>query len=512
MKNILLALFGGLLLAFSWPDLGFSPIVFFAFVPLLIIEKGSNNIRKVFLFSFFSFLIFNVITTYWVWNSTPAGSIVAFLVNASLMATTFTIYSAIKRSNNNYSSNITFIVCWLTFEYLHLNWDLSWPWLTIGNVFAKDPHLVQWYEYTGVLGGSLWILLINIIIFDLVFLKYKKRIFQLLFFLIVPILTSLYIYYKKFEIKNNDKLNILIVQPNIDPYTEKFNIGYKDQLNEFVELSKKYLTDEIDLLIGPETALQEDIWENRINSTFSIKTFRELQIQYPNLNILVGASTYKLFEKNEEKSSTARQIRGEDIFYDAYNSAVFISSKGNIEIYHKTKLVPGAEKMPFSKTLDFLSQLMLDLGGISGSLGSSNNIERFQLDDFKIKPLICYESVYGDINNGITDLIAIITNDGWWGNTLGHRQHLNYSRLRAIEQRKNIVRSANTGISAVIDQKGNIVSTIGWDQKSCLTASLSINTTTTFYSKYGDYIGRLSCFIAVILILMLFVKTINKDS
>ena len=235
-----------------------------------------------------------------------------------------------------------------------------------------------------------------------------------------------------------------------------------------------------------------------------------MQIQYPNLNILVGASTFKLFKKNEEKSSTARQIRGEDIFYDAYNSAIFISSKGNIEIYHKTKLVPGAEKMPFPKILDFLSELMLDLGGISGSLGSSNNIERFQLDDFKIKPLICYESVYGDINNGITDLIAIITNDGWWGNTLGYRQHLNYARLRAIEQRKNIVRSANTGISALIDQKGNVISEIGWDQKSCLIASLSINKNRTFYSKYGDYIGRLACFVSVALLLMLCVKTVKK--
>ena len=332
----------------------------------------------------------------------------------------------------------------------------------------------------------------------------------MLIFLIVPILTSLYIYYKNFDIKSNDNLNILIVQPNIDPYTEKFNIEYKDQLNEFIELSKKYLNNEIDLLIGPETALQEDIWENRINSTFSIKTFRELQIQYPNLNILVGASTYKLFAKNEEKSSTARQIRGEDIFYDAYNSAIFISSKRKIEIYHKTKLVPGAEKMPFPKMLDFLSDLMLDLGGISGSLGSSNNIERFQLDNLSIKPLICYESVYGDINNGITDLIAIITNDGWWGNTLGYRQHLNYSRLRAIEQRKSIIRAANTGISAVIDQRGNIVSTIEWDKKSCLISEVATNKNRTFYSKYGDYIGRLACFIAVILILMLFVKIVKK--
>ena len=148
MKNILLTLLSGLLFAFSWPDLGYTAIIFFAFIPLFVIEKDSNNLKQVFLCSFFSFCIFNVITTYWIWNSTPVGSIIAFFVNSLLMAATFTIYSAIKRNNNNYSSNITFIVCWLTFEYMHLNWDLSWPWLTFGNVFAKNPHIVQWYEYT----------------------------------------------------------------------------------------------------------------------------------------------------------------------------------------------------------------------------------------------------------------------------------------------------------------------------------------------------------------------------
>ena len=512
MKKILLALFSGLLLAFSWPDLGFSPIIFFAFLPLLLLENNSSNSKQFFLYALFSFLIFNMLTTYWVWNSTPVGSVVAFFINSLLMASAVTLYSIIKRRNNNRSPYIYFIVCWISFEYLHLNWDLSWPWLTIGNVFAKDPYLVQWYEYTGVLGGSLWVLLVNMLLFEFIVLKKKQRIYFLLFFLISPILISLYIDNKTDNIKNDTQLNVLIVQPNIDPYTEKFNIGYKQQLKEFINLAKKCLNEEINLLVGPETALQEDIWENRINSTYSVNQFRDLQRQYPNLNILVGASTYSLFEENEKKSSTARKIRGQNIFYDAYNSAIFIPKIGNVKIYHKTKLVPGAEKMPFPKVLDFLADLMLDLGGVSGSLGSDNTIDRFKLDTLSIKPLICYESVYSEINNGVTDLIAVITNDGWWGNTLGYRQHLSYSRLRAIEQRKNIIRSANTGVSAMVDQKGNIVSTIGWDQKSCLTASLSINTTKTFYSKYGDYIGRLACFIAVILILMLFVKTVKKES
>ncbi len=513
MRKLFLSVLSGLLLAFAWLDLGFSTIIFFAFLPLLYLEYYSKNLKQVFFYSLFSFFIFNILTTYWVWNSTPVGSIFAFLINSVLMSSSFSIYSIIRRGNNNSRSlYIYFIVSWIAFEYLHLNWDLSWPWLTIGNVFSNAPYLVQWYEYTGVLGGSLWVLLINMLFFDIFLLKNKQRIYFLALFIITPILFSIYSFNKVYDDEKTTQLNVLIVQPNIDPYSEKFNLGYKEQLYEFIDLSKKYLNENIDLMIGPETALQEDIWENKINSSYSVEAFRVLQEDYPNLNILIGSSTYKLFEKNEKKSSTSRKIIGENIFYDAYNSAIFIPSYGDVRIYHKTKLVPGAEKMPFPKIFDGLANLILDFGGVSGSLGSDNEIDRFKIDSLSIKPLICYESVYGDINNGFTDLIAVITNDGWWGNTLGYRQHLSYSRLRAIEQRKNIVRSANTGVSAVIDQKGNIINSIGWDKKSALIANLTINKTTTFYSKYGDYIGRLACFIAVILLLMLFVKIVKAEN
>ena len=124
-------------------------------------------------------------------------------------------------------------------------------------------------------------------------------------------------------------------------------------------------------------------------------TFRNLQEEFPNLNILVGASTYKLFKEGEELSETAREIRNQNVFYDAYNSAIFIPDSGEIQVYHKTKLVPGAEKMPFPKVLDKLGGLMINLGGIQGSLGSENENYPFEINGKVIKPLICYESIYG---------------------------------------------------------------------------------------------------------------------
>ena len=509
MRKLFLAVLSGLLLAFSWPEIGVFPILFFAFVPLLVLEdelQNSNENKKgrtIFCLSFLAFFIFNAITTYWVYHATVFGAIAAFIVNAILMATAFYSFHKIKRNIKKNLGYLAFIVVWISFEYLHLNWELSWPWLTLGNGFANATYLVQWYEFTGILGGSLLVLLMNILLFKL---SKKKTLKATLLPFSLLILSLLFSYNLIPDIKHEEQLTVLIVQPNIDPYTDKFNVGYKKQLDDFIALAKTELSQETELLVGPETALLEEIWENRIDATYSVRAFRELQKEFPNLNILVGASTYKMFSHGEQKTATAREIHNENIFFDAYNSAVFIPDSSKVLVYHKTKLVPGVEKMPYPNVFDKLAALAVDLGGVSGSLGSENKGHQFVMEDKIITPLICYESIYGDLKKGKTNLIAIITNDGWWKNTAGYRQHFAYARLRAIEQRKTIIRSANTGISGVIDTKGEIVQITKWNEKDCLSSIVSLNNEETFYYKFGDYIGRLSVFVAALLLIVAFVK------
>ena len=509
MKNLFLAILSGLLLSFSWPEIGVFPILFFAFVPLLILEDELQNSnenkkgRKIFWLSFFAFFIFNVITTYWVYHATPLGAIAAFFVNAVLMATAFYFFHKVKTASKNRLGYFSFIVLWISMEYLNLNWELSWPWLILGNGFSNIPDIVQWYEFTGFLGGSFWVLLMNVLIFKLVQTKNVKAIVLPCLLLILPLLFSFFLIPNT---TNEEQLEVLILQPNVDPYTDKFNVGYEKQLDEFITLAKTKLSEETQLLVGPETALLEEIWENKFEATYSVRKFRELQKQFPKLNIIVGASTYKMFGHGEQKTTTARQIRNENIFYDAYNSAIFIPNGDSVKVYHKTKLVPGVEKMPFPNVLDKLAELVVDLGGMSGSLGKENTIQNFLINDQNIRPLICYESIYGEMNYKGSDLIAIITNDGWWKNSAGYRQHFSYASLRAIEQRKTIVRSANTGISGVIDAKGKILQKTKWDEKICITANINFNPQTTFYSQFGNYIGRISIFISILLLTITFVK------
>ena len=507
MKKLLAAVSSGLLLAFSWTSIGVFPLIFFAFLPLLMLEERAEKGKSVFGYGFLTFLIFNLITTYWVWHATAIGSIVAFLLNSLLMAFAFYVFHKIKKATKPRLGYLAFIVCWLSFEYLHLNWDLSWPWLMLGNVFANVPSIVQWYEYTGVLGGSLWVLLVNILVIKAWNANSGIQKWISPFILVVfPVLLSFYLGATKNLIIEKSKHEIVIVQPNVDPYTDKFNVGYEQQLADFIALAKTKITLNTALLIGPETGLQEGIWENKLEATYSVRAFRELQKQFTNLNILVGASTYKMFGHGEKKTETARQIRNEHVFYDAYNSAIFIPDSGKVQVYHKTKLVPGAEKTPFPKLLDKLAGLMLDLGGTSGSLGTENKVHQFKVNQMNVQPLICYESIYGDLQKGNTNLIAIITNDGWWKNTAGYKQHFAYARLRAIEQRKMIVRSANTGVSGVINTNGEVLECRNWDEVICIATDVQLNNETTFYSKFGDYIGRLSVFVAFMLMITSFVK------
>jgi apolipoprotein N-acyltransferase len=176
---------------------------------------------------------------------------------------------------------------------------------------------------------------------------------------------------------------------------------------------------------------------------------------------------------------------------------------GNIQSYHKSKLVPGVEKMPWPALFKYVEKFAIDLGGISGSLGMQDEREAFFTPDkkFAAGPIVCYESVYGQyvgeyVKKG-ANFLAIITNDGWWGDTPGYKQHLKYGALRAIETRRSIVRSANTGITATINQKGEIENKTSWWKEDAIKASINVNDHITFYTRFGDYLGLLAIFTSI---------------
>ncbi len=499
----------------SFPFTGsLSFLVFISWVPLLVVENSilSRNYKsgKIFIHAYLTFFIYNVGTTWWIYFASPGGAYLAFILNSLLMALTFYFYHLVRKKINSKWSLAFLLILWVGFEHLHYHWELSWPWLTLGNVFSRNPEIVQWYEFTGVMGGSIWILLINFLVFSVVsnwlksgeilFRNQLTRILAVILILVVPVITSWIIFNQYTE--NVKPTEIVVVQPNIDPYNEKFISNSEDQIQKMLDIALKKKSPKTEFVLFPETAISNSFDENNINHVSSIKLIRKFLKENPTIHLFTGASTYSFFDK--KNSIASRLIPETNEYIEFYNSSIGIDS-ANSQIIHKSKLVLGVEKIPFSEWLPFLEKLSIENGGTAGTLGQEKEPRVITVDAMKYAPIVCYESIYGEfIGNQVkkgAELLFIVTNDGWWNDTPGYKQHNSFACLRAIETRRSVARSANTGISSFINQKGEVLQHTKWWKEAGIVTTLNRNSKQTTYTNYGDIFYRFCSYLAVILVL-----------
>ncbi len=481
------------------------PLIFVALVPLLMAAEKTKTAAGFFGVSFWGLLVWNTGTTWWMWNSTDVGTIAAIMFNSMLMTFPWWGYFHLKKKGKiaGYFSLIAF---WMCFEYIHHNWQLSWPWLTVGNVFAAYPDTVQWYEYTGVQGGTLWVMLMNILVYE-TWLSYqqknlpKKLIWAIVIGLTFPLLISYFV--KPVLPREVNQANLVIVQPNVDPYG-KFNAGTgAEQIQSLLNLTKEAIDSNTRMVLWPETAMSIADWQNNISYNPYYQPVFAFSKEHPEISLVSGIETFKNY--GPTKATPTARAGGDGSYYDAFNAAVHIQNGQPISFYNKSKLVPGVESLP--TFLNFLAPVFEQFGGTTGGYGRSASAAVFTSPGNKYiaAPIICYESVYGEyvgeyVQKG-ANILTIMTNDGWWGNTPGHKQHLQYARLRAIETRKWIARSANTGISAVIDPTGTIIERQPWNKMSTIKYNIPIVTGSTAYVKWGDYLYKLAVALSILLIL-----------
>lgn len=501
-----LSTLSGLLLFAAWPTSPLMPFIFIAWLPLLIVADQVKTAPRFFGLAFWALLIWNSGTTWWMWNSTDIGTIAAIMFNSMLMTFPWWGYFQLKKKGKKigYTSLIAF---WMCFEYIHHNWQLSWPWLTLGNVFASYPYTIQWYEYTGVQGGTLWVLLVNILLYEC-WLSYQQKSFSkkkgipVILLLLLPLSISYLI--KPSLTKETVQDNIVIVQPNIDPYG-KFNAGSgAEQIQLLLNLSKQAIDSQTKMIIWPETAMSIADWQNNISNNLYYQPVFAFSREHPAIHIVSGIETFKNYGR-EKATATAREA-GDGSYYDAFNAAVHIRNGEALGFYNKSKLVPGVESLP--TFLNFMAPVFEQFGGTTGGYGRSESAEVFSsgANSYVAAPIICYESVYGEyvgeyVKKG-ANILTIMTNDGWWGNTPGHKQHLAYAGLRAIETRKWVARSANTGISAVIDPTGAVRSSEPWNKMSTIKYAIPVINGTSFYVSMGDYLYKLASLLSMLLILL----------
>lgn len=538
--NYLLALLSAFILWLGWPPIPYSSILLLiGFVPLLVaienIIRGNyeNKGRKIFLVSFVTGVAWNTASIYWVFNAMNAFlpswvsiliALIPFTLAPLLMSIVLRLYYSLRKKKHIVTSFIGLISLWITYEYLHQYWDLAFPWMTLGNGFANFHELVQWYSFTGVYGGTAWVWLVNVLVF-LAYWQYKEKVYsfsqkKLLagigLVIIIPVVSSLITYTSYVEHINPSE--VVVVQPNIDPYGKFGIISPQEQLEQLITLSTSVAKPNTEFFIWPETAIssQGGINEAEFRSHSAYQRVIHFLDQFHNGNVLSGIESYGLFI--EQLTMTARPFAGQ--YVESYNAAVLIDDSSKLQFYHKSKLVPGVEQMPFGKALAFMKPLFAHFGGTTGGYGSDDAPSVFYSQSgIGIAPVICYESIWGDyvaqyVQEG-AQLIAIITNDGWWKNTSGKDQHLAYAKLRAIENRRWVARAANTGISAFINQRGDIVQKTGWWVPAALAQEVNLNEEITPYTQYGDlivYIGIVGSLLTLLLIMIPQRKPLSNES
>ncbi len=519
-KKIILSLVSGFLLALGWPPLPTAFLLMLGLLPLLIIHQqylgNSRPHFKLWRWAYLSMLIFNSSTTWWVWNASPSGCIMMLLANSLIMSLPFLLFSFTNKLLPK-TGHWSLVFYYMAIEYVHFNWSASWPWLTLGKGLAAFPFFIQWYEFTGEMGGTFLILIFNVWFFKIIVNQVVQKIWQPILGLILIYVFSILLMQRS-ELKPDSAkaIECVISQPNINPYTEKFSDGEnyidaQEQLRLGLDVAKPFITPQTTLLVLPETAITGWNQESELNQSSLLKPVRQMT-DSTGLTILSGAETVDMYRTAKKPTLTARYDSFSNVWWDCYNTALLFQNNKVDSIYHKSRLVPGVEKMPF----EFLEQLSINLGGTSGSLGVSKIPINFVVTKhLKIAPLICYESVFGDYAaefvRDSANALAVITNDGWWGNTPGFKQHLLFGAIRCIETRKEMLRSANTGVSAKIDVFGNISHATKYNERIAFKCSIVPNDIHTFYVRNGNLIGKLSCWIAGIFLSISVVIAFRKN-
>ncbi|WP_138429270.1 apolipoprotein N-acyltransferase [Fodinibius saliphilus] len=504
----------GILLGLSYPPVPMPFLVFPAFLLIFRIIDLSNSVRSAAYWTYPAFLIWNIITTYWLVMATIGGGIAAILANSAVMTIPVMLqYKVQQKDIAPWLIALLQTAFWLSFEYLHHQWDLAWPWLTIANVWSNAPELVQYISVTGFWGISFWVIFSTALMYQ--FIKtvdnksLKIGIVTVLFF---PLCSLGFLLFEK-QTEPQTKQEVVVVQPNFDSY-HRYG-GFKNSFkahDHLLQMTDSLRTDSTALVVWPENAIQSDI--ANISSYSRLSNYTKGQLKKAadrwDATLISGATFYEFYQEDQKPALPYRSEYGPFL---PFNAALAFHPDSTIDVYRKHNLVPIVERVPFVHFLNTVDIFGWVDWAQNQSYGKGYRANQFTVGVTKTPALICYDSVYPSwirkyVQKG-AGYLTIITNDGWWGNTSGHEQHFAYARLRAIEFDRWVVRSANNGISGIIAPNGSLeIETPYWQQKA-FRYKIPVLTSQTFYTRFGDWLPYLMMALSAISIGII---VLNKDS
>ena len=459
------------------------------FIALLLYAIRGRSALSTFWAGYIFGVVFYYALLYWIAWATFFGMLPVPLILAFIPAVFCWIFNRLERINEILAVVLAPFI-WLSFEYVRTLGQLAFPWNPLGNCFAAYPEFIQYAEYTGVWGISLWAIVLNMFIYRILInpIRFRRTIF--LAGAVVIITVGPYIYGASIipeRIENGD-VKVALLQGNInrdikwDP--AKLNVSF----NTYFRMTDALRGQGVDLIIWPETATP--CYLKHRGGYNSIMKKKADDVGIP---ILTGSPDYRRVDHNE---------------YVYFNSALFYQTGFKEPVlYYKLKLVPFSERIPFSGKLKVLKDI--HLGQADFSPGDS--LVLFNLDGYRFGVLICFELIFPDLVRSYlergADFMVTITNDMWFGVTSGPYQHLYAGTIRAVENRVGIARCANTGISLFYDIYGRTYGMSELNERKTLINRVAVNKKRTFYSRHGDYLP-----IGSIILSLFAVLIILKDS
>ncbi len=473
----LICLLLGILTSFSLPPYNLFFINFLTFPVLLYILINYVNKKTI---SFFVGLIFGfgyfISNLYWITNSLTFDANFKIVIPFALILIPLflgifyglvTFLCNFFNLKNKISSILIFSIFFGGIEFLRSFIFGGFPWNLVVFSFSNNLYSLQILSYIGTY--SLNLLSITIFLLPVIFFfKYKSSTKFLIFSfsLILVVINFLYgnLVIKNFEKKEYDNLSsiIRVVSPNIPIERFLSNQDTEKSINELISLSDPHNLKKT-IFIYPEGIITSIYLKD-------LKFFKDIFKENYNINhkVILGIN-----------SISQNQI---------YNSLIVLNNETELLYrYNKNKLVPFGEFLPFENFLKKIGLKKITQGYQSFSADDEREI--LEINQLKFIPLICYEIIYsGKINpnKNYYDFILNISEDGWFGKTIGPEQHLTHSIFRSIEEGKNILRSTNNGISAIVNPKGQIIKQIR--EKGYFDVKKIKRVNKTYFAKYGNKI------------------------
>lgn len=467
----------------SFPPFSVPYLIFFAFVPILLVIR-KYTYKEVFRRFFIGGAVFSAIHVYWIlYLDVPSGIEKLLILGLILMVAYLAIFYGLVGVSFKYSmeSPLSILLIpssWVLIEYIRSYGDLGFPWSPLWEGLLRNLTYYQVSRIFGPFGISFLIILINVLIARGIG---KRKLSHILSGLGLVLIFEVWGYYLKHHpLPHTKTLKVAIFQPNVLP---KFQDDPKEWEETFTAYSKlnAALKDTPDLIIFSESSLPGYYRLSR-NAKKVVKDVLEKHHSY----ILLGTADYKFISKDK---------------YNLYNAAFLISPNGAIiNKFYKTHLVPFGEWLPFEDKLPFLKNINLG----QGNYLPGKSYRPLQVKCARLGVLICFESIFPEIarkevNLG-ANLLVNITNDGWFGHSLGPREHFYLAIFRAIESQKYLVRAAKTGISAIVGPDGKILKKLDQFEFGIIEGEVPLIPGETFYDKYSEWMVWLSLLMTVIIL------------